>query len=282
MVAPGRIATPGGREIAFERWSVDSGTATLFVHGTGFCKELWRPVAAEVRPGAPVLAGVAMDQMGHGDSTVLEPPHPWRELGADTAAVAHAVLDAPRIGVGHSSGGAALCIAELAEPGTFAGLILIEPIVVPGPVRRAEDLPIAIGAVRRRPSFSDRAEAAANFGEREPFSLWRPDVLDLYLDHGFRDEDGRRELKCRPQTEAEVFFEGLNHDTWDRLDEITCPVVVLAGEGSETHGAALVAALTARFVDATSSIVSGATHSLPMERPDVVAGAAQAMASRIS
>jgi len=245
-----------------------SGAGVLFVHANGFCKEVWRPVSGRLA-GVRVLA---VDQRGHGASGVGLPPFDWWDLGRDAAAWA-ATLDGPRFGVGHSSGGAALAMAEILHPGTFRHLVLIEPIVFPGPFVRAESHPLVEGALRRRTSFTSRAEARAAFHRRGPFARWVDAALDLYVEHGFRDgPDDRRHLVCAPAIEAEFYRMATAHGAWDRLGEIDIPVTIAVGEHSDSHPPDFAAALAGRFRHATLVSYPGASHFLPMEKPEVVAG----------
>ncbi len=69
----------------------------LAVHATGFCKELWGPVAALLAPN-PV---VAPDQRGHGDSSTPPPPYDWWDLGRDLLEVVAAGGTSRPLGLGH-------------------------------------------------------------------------------------------------------------------------------------------------------------------------------------
>lgn len=244
-----------------------TGPGVLFVHANGFCKELWRPVWRHL-DGVRVLA---VDQRGHGESEAGPAPFDWWDLGRDAAAWA-VTLEGPRLGVGHSSGGAALAMAEILHPGTFRHLFLIEPIVFPGPFARSEAHPLVEGALRRRAAFSSRAEARAAYHRRGPFARWVDAALDLYVEHGFRDgADGRRHLACDPATEAEFYRSAPAHGAWDRLGEIDIPVTIVVGEHSDSHPPDFAAALAGRFRSPTLVPYPGASHFLPMERPEVVA-----------
>jgi pimeloyl-ACP methyl ester carboxylesterase len=130
----------------------------LFCHGAGFSREIWAPIIARLER-SPLLqhhraAGghvemVTFDLPYHGanrDVSVapvlhLENPdlprvtHPSMEWPVwMTAAVLRQVEQLQQksssmiIGIGHSMGAAAMWNAEALHPGTFAGLVLFEPI----------------------------------------------------------------------------------------------------------------------------------------------------------
>jgi pimeloyl-ACP methyl ester carboxylesterase len=252
-----------------------AGVATLFVHANGFCKEMWRPVV-DATSG---IRAVSVDQRGHGDSGVGTFPFDWWDLGRDATEWSR-MLPGPRVGVGHSSGGAALVLAELLAPGTWDHLILIEPIIFPGPFERAETHPLVTGALRRRTTFASRRETRNAYSGRGPFAGWTAAALDLYVEYGFRDgPDGERRLACSPETEAEYYRMATAHGAWERLGEVGCPVTMLAGEHSDSHPPDFAGRLASRFPSAELITVPGAGHFIPMERPEVVGRSVTAIAS---
>ncbi len=276
----GRISTRDGASLSLESWG--SGTpSVVFVHANGFCKEMWRPVAEDLAGSAFSYSGLAIDQRGHGDSDLAEPPLVWSMLGADAAVAAHSI-EGPRIGVGHSSGGAALCMAEASNPGLFDGLVLVEPIIAPPPYRRGTFSSLVELTLRRKASFSSVDRARENYSGKPPFRDWEASALDEYVTNAFSPAGGRWTLKCSPETEAEFYREGSNHDTWDRLGRVECPVVVLAGSESDTHQRDHVEEMAARFPYGRAQVIQGASHFLPMERPDVVAAALMTLAGTIA
>lgn len=268
---PVTLTSHDGLTLAGESSGV--GDDVLLVHANGFHKEVWRPVTERLR----AVHAVAVDQRGHGGSGVGPPPFDWWDLGADARRWAE-TLGRPRIGVGHSSGGAAVAMAEIVTPGTWDALVLIEPITFPGPFARQDDHALVASALRRRASFADRTETRNAYAGRGPFRLWTAEALDLYVEHAFHDgPDGRRHLVCRPETEAEFYREGNAHGTWDRLPEIGCPVTIVIGARSDTHPADFAAALCDRFRSGTLVTVADASHFVPMERPDAVAAVVQSL-----
>ncbi|MGH9053736.1 MAG: alpha/beta fold hydrolase [Acidimicrobiia bacterium] len=239
-------------------------------HATGFCKDVWEPLVAELRRRGVGLPATAWDFLAHGDSYLPDPPYDWWDFGRDALRVLSAD-GSKAVGIGHSSGGASLAMAEILRPGTFAGLVLVEPIILPPPFRRSDDSPLAEGAERRKPSFPTLSEARANFASKEAFASWDPRSLDAYLTGGLAERDGAWWLKCPPWAEAEVYRTASAHGAWERLGEVGAPVLVVAGERSDSYGAAFGEAMTGRIPKARSEVVADTGHFLPMERPDRLA-----------
>jgi pimeloyl-ACP methyl ester carboxylesterase len=239
------------------------------VHATGFGKSLWEPIVRRVRRRRWWLVP---DQRGHGDSATPQLPIDWWDLGRDVLAVLDHAGAAGPLGLGHSSGAAALLMAELLRPGTFRALMLVEPVVFPPPYRRIEENPMSAAALRRRASFASPAAALAAFRRRGPFVRWTEEALKLYASHGLRPDGGAWVLRCTPEVEAEFYRGATAHGAWERLGEVRCPVLLVAGSDSDSHPAGFMRALQGRFPTARLEFVPGAGHFVPMEQPGAVAG----------
>lgn len=177
------------------------------------------------------------------------------------------------VGIGHSMGGASLVMAELLAPGSFAALVLVEPIIFGPPHARDSSHPLVRMALRRRDRFESRHEVKASYASKPPFSAWHPAALDGYVEGGFVERDGTTRLACRPDTEAEVFTAAGAHAAWERLGEVRLPVTILFGADTDTYSPGYAEELAARFPRAAASAVEGTGHFLPMEQPEAVADA---------
>jgi pimeloyl-ACP methyl ester carboxylesterase len=128
---------------------------------------------------------------------------------------------------------------------------------------------MAAAARKRRAVWESRDELVETYRRRPTFERWRSDILRLYADHGTRRRvDGRFELKCSPEVEAQVYENSASLGLWDVLPEIRCPTLVLRGELTDEYLAMIAVGTAQRIPGARSSVVERAGHLAPMEQPE--------------
>lgn len=252
-----------------------SGRPLLLSHATGFHGYCYLPIADHL---SDECTSYALDYRGHGDTA--RPPDwtvDWARYGDDALAAALAIApDGGLVGFGHSMGGAGLLMAAHREPGLFDALIVFEPIVFPP---RPADAPAAdapslsVGARKRRATFASFDEALANYASKPPMMAFDPDVLRLYVAHGFRPSPEGVRLKCDPEHEARTFDAGGSHDTFSLLGEITTPVTVLAGALTDGAPAMIAPQVADGLVDATLIQRDDWNHFTPFVDPAAMAAA---------
>jgi pimeloyl-ACP methyl ester carboxylesterase len=240
------------------------------MHATGFCAGVWDPVVEELTATGIGFDAISLDQRGHGRSIPLSYPLDWWQLGRDVLGAAAGSDEL--IGVGHSSGGAALIMAELLAPGTFRRLVLIEPIIPEPPFGRQEDHPLATGALRRRRRFADHDAVVAAYRGRGPFVGWDERALVGYVSGALEPApEGGVQLACSPEDEAEFYRSAYVHGAWERLGELAVAVDLVIGRDSDTHPAPHVARLEARIPLADVVWIEDADHFVPMQQPKAIA-----------
>jgi pimeloyl-ACP methyl ester carboxylesterase len=223
-----RVPSSDGVELTVHDLGGD-GPPLLLAHATGFHGRVWEPLAAQ-------LSGFhrwSVDLRAHGDSDAPDDrPLEWYGFADDILSVIDALQLERPFGVGHSKGAASLLLAEQARPGTFRALYLFEPVVVPSDfvTDRNPDNPLSNGARRRRDTFDSFDAAVDNYASKPPFNSLHPEVLRVYVDHGFaQNADGTVSLKCLPENEAEVYAHGMSHHAFASLHEVSCPVTIAVG-----------------------------------------------------
>lgn len=214
------------------------GRPVLMLHGGGQTRHAWRKTGHDLARAG--FMAVRLDQRGHGDSSWdAEGRYHFFDYGRDAGAVARALRDetglAP-VAIGASLGGMAALLAQDADPGLFAGLVLVD--VVPdmnlSGLKKVRDFMRA----HLEDGFASVEEAAAS--------------IATYLPHREkpRSTEGlRKNLRLRP--------DGRFHWHWD-------PKFQLGERGIESRRAEVIAAAeaAARKIDVPCLLVRGGQSEL--------------------
>jgi pimeloyl-ACP methyl ester carboxylesterase len=268
------IDLPTGIRAHYLTWGDGTHPPIVLNHATGFLARLWDPVAERLAERYTVYAA---DARGHGDSDKPAPQgdnYHWLRLVEDHQAFLDALglRDLPF--AGHSSGAAVGLYLAGEHPEYYAGLVAVEPIVMPGGFQPDETRreQMAEGARRRRSIFGSVGEVYEQYRSRPTFELWPDNMLRLYAEHGtFLREDGHVQLKCPGEIEGAVFANSASLDVWSALPRIQTPVLVLRGERTEGFLSMVAEQVAARIPKGRLETISGAGHLSPMELPATVA-----------
>jgi pimeloyl-ACP methyl ester carboxylesterase len=275
-VARSSFRTRDGLRIATLRWP-GAGPPLYLMHATGFCAALWDPIARALGAG---LEPRAMDERGHGESDKPGGDYPWSRFADDLLDWLDAERASGAFAMGHSCGATAVLLAAAAAPGRFARILLVDPVLLPPPAERDADerqggFGLAERTLRRRARFDSIGAAREALGSRFPYSAWRADVLELYLEHAFRPAgNGAVELRCPPEIESAVYRGTAAVDPWAEMARVRARTRVLLPKLSGTRPE-LQARLAAALPAAEIERVPG-SHFVAMEAPDVVAAHARA------
>lgn len=244
-----------------------TGPPLVCVHATGFHGRVWEPFVPALREHFSVIA---FDHRGHGDSDKPQTGYSWASFGDDALAVVTDLdLDRP-VGIGHSAGAAALVLAETNRPGTFSRLVLMDPTALPAELRRlvrTAENPMSEQARRRRAIWDSPEEMIERLRVGTPLAGWREDFLHAYVTYGTQArDDGRIELKCSPDIEAQIYAAMPESDTWERIAELEPPTLLLTGASSHLWSGRSEM-IAAQVRNGRGAVVDGG-HFFPMENPD--------------
>ncbi|MGE5211713.1 MAG: alpha/beta fold hydrolase [Acidobacteriota bacterium] len=253
-----------------------TGRPLLLSHATGFHGYCYLPIADELTDR---FTAYALDYRGHGDTARPDDWQvEWARYGDDALAAARAVApDGGLVGFGHSMGGAGLLMAAHRDPGLFDAIVAFEPIVFPpreiDPHDGTENngTVLSRGARKRRATFPTFDDAIANYSSKPPMMWFDPDVLRLYVAHGFRPSPEGVRLKCDPEHEARTFDTGGSHSTWFDLPGIGTRVVVVAGKVDEFGPAAIAREIAEQLPNATYVERDEWNHFAPFVEPAAMA-----------
>lgn len=248
-----------------------SGPDLVICHATGFHGRAYAPMARTLLEHHHVWA---VDFRGHGASTApASGDFAWSEMAQDLLACIDAIGVTSILAFGHSLGGAAILLAELARPGVIRAAYLYEPIVFPRELLVGRtDNPMSAAARKRREAFASKAEALMRYASRPPLSVLRADALAAYVEGGFHElEDGTVRLACRAEYEART-FESEEKLTLDRIGGLSVPITVGAGSvGGQPNPAEFAPLIVEELSNGRLVEYPLLGHFGPFESPDRIA-----------
>lgn len=268
---------PGG--MAVLEWGAAAGPVDLiFVHANGFNARTYSALLAPLAEGRRIWAP---DLRGHGRTTLAARPEgrwSWEDHAADLAALLDQAEGKPVL-AGHSMGATSAVLAAARRPDRARSLLLFDPVIwsrgavlmfrLPGLRRLPRRIPLYRNALRRRSRFDSREQARDAYAGRGAFKGWSERAIADYVEDGLVETAEGLVLACSPRWEASNYA-AQSHDPWRALRRYGGPARILAAERGST----------CRLPDRPRGLSrvsverpSGATHFLPIIRPDL-AGAA--------
>jgi pimeloyl-ACP methyl ester carboxylesterase len=253
-------------------WSDRQAPALFFSHANGFNAETY---CALLEPLGGSLHILACDLRGHGFSTLPTSAGlatNWTIFRDDLTAAIAKTSDRPVLLAGHSLGAVASLMAAAQLRERVGRLLLIEPVLIP-PLRKGDEAgagDLARRAERRRNTFPSFDAAFDAYRGRGIFASWPDAVVADYLRGGLVDcDDGSLRLACAREWEAAI-FRGAPHDTAPLAAAITCPITIVVGTKSSSTSEQQLGVIRNLRPDSRIVTADGASHFLPMERPDIV------------
>lgn len=243
----------------------------VFSHANGFNGATYRTLLA---PLAATFHVIACDLRGHGATTLPADEglaKGWSVFADDLIALLAGMGSSPAILSGHSLGATASLFAAAKAPDRIAALVLAEPVLLPPPVdaRHVTNNSLAQMAAQRRDTFPS-AEAAFDYYRNRGIFTHLPDaVFADYIAGGVAGPEGAVRLSCAPAWESEIFRDApLGIAGVAR--HVACPLTILRGSFASTAVEQQVAIV--RQVKAATRVITieGATHFLPIEKPEYV------------
>jgi len=249
------------------------GPTLILLHATGFTPWLWHPIARELSPSYRIIAPYMCDYR-------IEYPEKgglgWAKIARDVAALLSSIDIDDAFLVGHSMGATICTIANAAHGVKAKGMVLIEPILLSDDFYRVKitvkDHPLASLAIKRRNYWKNESEAMDYLRSRELFRKWNDEMLELYVAYGMEPkEGGGLQLVCKPEMEAGLFMGGAQYNPWPLLPEVSCPVLVIEGENSDTKNFVDFKRIVSMLKKGSHAVVKDAGHLIPMEQPSIIA-----------
>ncbi len=261
-----------------------SGLPLHFLHANGYPPGCYQPLIEHLVEQYHVFGMLLRPLWPASDPRSIRD---WKPFSEDLRQFLHEAGMGAVIGLGHSIGAVVTLRAALREPTLFRGLILIDPVLLPPyqilqlRVGRALGLPPGGGrleqaALRRRRHFDSLEQLFAGYRRRDVFRLLSDDGLRALIEGLTRPSaGGGYDLAYSPEWEARIYRTGIwnDWDLWSRINDLRVPALFLRGAETDTFFARTAEMVRQRNLSIQTQTIPDATHLVPMERPEEVAGA---------
>ena len=265
----------------------EEGPLLIHAHANGYSPEVYR---AFLDPFLDTYQTRAIYLRPFWPGSLPDSMRDWRVFRDDYLEDLPAHLEAAGgveqlIGRGHALGAMTTLMAAIEEPERFRALILIEPTIFPLYVGYAMRLmapfnlfrylhPLVRRTLRRRTTFTDQESMYQNYRRKKIFEKIPDPVLRDYVSGlAAKNPDGTVGLKYSPAWEVGVYEAGgsADHYVWKNLPGITCPVLVVRGENSDTVSQNTLERIARKLPQGQAVTLPAVGHLLPLEAPDLAA-----------
>ena len=245
-------------------WQGEEQT-TLLIHGDMRTSRSFDAVAKNLSKDSHVLA---MDLLGHGDSTWIDSGYRFSDRSDDIENFVTGTNLSKIHAVAHSTGAVALAMYAANNPEKFQKLILLEPMMI---VDEKFHRMVSDRGNRPRTTWKNHDELKDLLGKHEVTSKWHPDVIDDVVNHEtFVNEHGRVDMKWSSSTLAWKERENDYLNLEPILRSISIPILFVVG-GSRTGEFEKAFQLENSLQNMQTVIISDTGHNMYMERPEAVA-----------
>lgn len=238
-----------------------AGDPLILLHGFTGSGENWRHLL-------PVLnqhfTTITVDLLGHGKTA--SPPDPQRysisQAAADLATIAAEFKLSAFNLLGYSMGGRLALYTALAYPKLIKTLILES--ASPGLAQAAE-------RTARIQSDNHLAARIENEGLEKFVEYWAALLLFSTQNAAQRKQLNAQRLRSNPLGLANSLRgmgTGVQPALWHRLNELTCPVLLISGEHDDKF-TAIARQMAAQIPNAQIETISQAGHTVHLEQPDI-------------
>ncbi len=251
----------------------------VFLHANGFPPGCYEPLLKEMAGRHRTLAMLQRPLWPESQPTDLSD---WHVLSRDLLKFLDERALRSVIVVGHSMGAIAALRAALWEPERFAGLVLLEPVLLPhlvlwewwmirslGLGRRLH--PLIAGAMRRQRTFNSLEAAFQRYRARPLFRYFSDESLQAYIVGMTRQlPDGGFGLTYSPEWEARIYATNLwkDWDLWRGIPKLRPPTLIVRGAESDTLRESTIRQVGGMNRRIRIEVVNRATHLLPLEQPE--------------
>lgn len=251
------------------------GKATLLYHANAYNPEMYEPFVRNF----PDRKFIALRQRPLWDSNV-KTIRDWSIFTEDLISFCDEMGIKSIDAIGHSLGAVAIWKAAVKRGDLFNNIVLIDPVVLPEETVRwvyflpfklkARIRPIIKTATLRKNWWSSKKEAAEHLGSKSVFKRFTPEVFDLFIQYGIKENaDGSASLTYPREWEAMIYASPEN--TWKFVSKTEREIFLIRAQHSNVLSEESWLRLQKRNILNKYAEMPGVGHLIPFEKPDALA-----------
>jgi 3-oxoadipate enol-lactonase len=238
----------------------------VLVHSLAMDRSFWRPVAERLARNACVLIH---DCRGHGRSDKPSGPVTVKRHADDLADLLDALGWRTAVVAGASMGGCIVLAFAIRHPGRVSALGLVDTTAWYGPDAPKSWEQRANAALASGMSSLTDFQITRWFGDK--FRADNPEVVKDCVDTFLRNDVAVYAQSCRMLGAC---------DLRAGMPSIKVPTAIVVGEEDYATPPAMAEAMHAAIAGSTMTVLPGARHLTPLERPDQVAAELEKLMQR--
>ena len=215
---------------------------------------------------------IFLDFLGHGRSEPSLNFHNWDYFKDQILALIQKENLSNIIGVGHSLGGASLCLASKSSPSSFQSLLLLDPTVLNSGIIFLGMIfgnKLSKDALKRRRQFKDKEQVFKVFRRFPLYVKWNQDIFNDYVNSCFTEKENGVVLSCPPEVESKIFnsvplFFPLKYKN------IPVKVRIIIPQKYPVCTPYAAKKLIGKNKQSSFKLLEGENHLFPFEKPDYV------------
>lgn len=250
----------------------------LFIHGNGFPPLAYKSFLDNLSKGSCIYA---MSQRPFWQTNIKpESINSWGLFKDDVIKFIEQEKLQNTVAIGHSMGGVLILLIEIAQPGTFKKIFLLDPVItsifksvlykILFKINLIDKMhPMIEATNRKRMVFENKNSMYQLYRKKSIFSKINDEYLMDYIDSIIEENHNSIRIKISKKWENTIYRTGSMHDSqiWRNLKNIECPAYVILPNTPQFGHFNYGRKLKNGNKNFKNLFINNSTHLFPLERP---------------
>ena len=264
-------------KIPYQLFGNQKTKSCLFLHGNGFPPLSYKAFLNNLSSSLTVYA--MCQRPFWGDDINPNSIHDWNIFTNDALNFIKQNNLSNTIGIGHSMGAVIILLIEMAKPGTFDKIFLLDPVITSRFKSAIYKILVKMNLIdkvhpmikitnKKRIKFKSKNSMYRAYRNKNIFSKIEDDDLMCYINSIIKEENGEVKIKISKKWENTIYRTGSIHDSkiWRNINKIKIPTYVILPEENQFEYFHYGSKLKEKNKNIKNFLVNNSTHLFPIER----------------